>query len=59
MADFQQKSFELDIFELVRPNQMAIQSLNKTNEWAWPYIFKVNIVFSNLNENKFRYSCLH
>ena len=31
MADFQQESFEVDIFELVRPNQIAIQLFNKTN----------------------------
>ena len=31
MADFQQESFEVDIFELVRPNQVAIQSFNKLN----------------------------
>ena len=31
MADFQQESFEVDIFEIVRPNQIAIQSFIKTN----------------------------
>ena len=31
MADFQQESFEVDLFELVRPNQIAIQTFDKTN----------------------------